>query len=357
MSGGIIDWRLAERTAGAIGGSPDRGVRPYQPREVIDACAEAISAVAAYARMDAPPAPPEAELISRRQWSDSALATLAAASEPIEARVQAGISLPGPLGSVVRRVIGGGAGAEAGLAVGYASRRVLGQYDVSLFGGERPGRLLFVGPNLDHARRELDADADLFLRWVALHECTHVLQFSAVEWLVPHLRKLVGQLIDSAVVEIDAKRIGALAKRFLRDPRALARTVMRGELARTLADPESRAMLDRLQATMTVIEGHAEHVMDACAADDPRLGELRKRLEERRASRGGLGEIVARLLGLELKMRQYELGKKFWDAVVAERGEAVLEQVWTSETSLPTLAELERPSDWLDRVAPPIAAR
>ncbi len=357
MSSGIVDWDLAERTAGAIGGSPDAGARPYGAREVIDAYADAISTASAYARMPVPPVAPEPELVSRRQWSDSALATLAAASEPLEARVRAGISLPGPLGSVLRRVIGAGAGAEAGAAVGYASRRVLGQYDVSLFGPERPARLLFVGPNLDHARRELDADPDLFLRWVALHESTHVLQFSAVEWLVPHLRDLVADLIDSAVVEIDAKRIAALAKRFLRDPRALARTVMRGELARTLADPKSRAMLDRLQATMTVIEGHAEHVMDACVADDSRLGALRSRLEERRASRGGLGEIVARLLGLDLKMRQYELGKQFWDAVVTERGEVVLGQVWNSAESLPDLAELERPAAWLARVGEPLAAR
>ena len=353
----IVDWRLAERTAGAIGGSPDPGARPYGAREIADACTEAIATASAYARMAVPGVAPEPELVSRREWSHSALATLATASEPIEARVQAGIALPGPLGSVLRRVIGAGAGAEAGVAVGYASRRVLGQYDVSLFGPERPARLLFVGPNLDHARRELDADRDLFLRWVALHEGTHVLQFSAVEWLVPHLRDLVGSLIDSAVVEIDAKRIAALAKRFLRDPRALARTVMRGELARTLADPASRAMLDRLQATMTVIEGHAEHVMDACVADDPRLGALRSRLEERRSSRGGLGEIVARLLGLDLKMRQYELGKSFWDAVVAERGDAVLDRVWESAESLPDLAELERPAAWLARMGEPIAAR
>ena len=237
---------------------------------------------------------PAPELVDRRQWSRGALRTLASASGELEASIAAGISLPGPLGGAARRLIGAGVGAEAGFAVGYAARRVLGQYDVALLGDERPPRLLFVGPNLDRARSDLEADPELFLRWVALHETTHVLQFANVGWLVPHLRDLIATLIDGAAAGIDSARVVALAKRLLRDPRGLARTVMRGELgSRRSPTPESQAGLDRLQATMTVIEGHAEHVMDACAADDPRLAQLRARLEERRSSRGGLADVIA----------------------------------------------------------------
>lgn len=354
-SGGIVDWRLAEQTAVAVAGSPEPGRRSYGRAQVAAACENAIVVAAAYSRMAIPDRPPPAELVDRRQWSRAALGTLGEASAPLEARLAAGLSLPGPLGGAVRRVIGAGAGAEAGFAVGFAARRVLGQYDIALIGAERPARLLFVGPNLDRARAELDADPELFLRWVALHEVTHVLQFGAVPWLAQHLRELVGRLIEGAAGGIDPGQVAELAKRFLRDPRQVVRTILRGELAHALADAPTRATLDRVQATMTVIEGHAEHVMDVCAADDPRLAELRIRLERRRSSRGGLAEAIARLLGLDLKLRQYELGKRFWDEVVDERGEAALEQVWASVASLPDLAELESPGRWLERVAAPLA--
>jgi putative hydrolase len=104
---------------------------------------------------------------------------------------------------------------------------------------------------------------------------------------------------------------------------------------------------------MSVIEGHAEHVMDAAAGKlDPAYARLRGRLEARRESRAGLGEVIARMLGLELKLRQYRLGKGFCDAVVAEAGIEGLNRVWREPEALPTLAELERPVDWLARVHP-----
>jgi putative hydrolase len=129
------------------------------------------------------------------------------------------------------------------------------------------------------------------------------------------------------------------------------RTVLRGDLPRLLAGPEESRALDRLQATMSVIEGHAEHVMDAASTRlDPAYARLRDRLELRRASRSGLGEAIARLLGMELKVRQYTLGKAFCDAVVDEAGIEGLNAVWRASEALPTLPELEEPRGWLDRV-------
>jgi coenzyme F420 biosynthesis associated uncharacterized protein len=247
-------------------------------------------------------------------------------------------------------VLGAAAGAEAGAAVGYAARRVLGQYDVSLFGLERAPRLLFVSENLEAARLALDADRDLFLDWVALHETTHVVQFERIPWLAPHLRSLAGELIDGAADGVAVGGLGDLARRLLRDPGDLARALLRGELARVLANPAQRALLERLQATMSMIEGHAEHVMDAAGPARPELAQLRRRLDDRRARRGGLGEVVGRLLGMDLKLRQYALGKAFCDRVVARAGPEGLRLAWRSPDHLPTLTELEDPAAWLARV-------
>jgi coenzyme F420 biosynthesis associated uncharacterized protein len=351
----LVDWSLASRTATAIAG---RGEGSYGTDEIRAACRESIGAAARYARLPLPEHPPLAEVVDRQGWAENALQTLALAARPLERRFADELKVPGPLGGVVRRVVGGGAGIEAGVAVGYAARRVLGQYDVAVFGPQRPGRLLFVGENMEMARSELGADRSLFLRWIALHETTHVLQLDGVPWLVPHLRALAGELISGTAEGIDPSGVKALIGRALRSPREVVASLLRGELLDTITSPEQRTLLDRLQAAMSVIEGHAEHVMDVCATElDPNLAELRDRLETRRDQRGGLSDVVARLLGLELKIRQYRLGKQFCDAIVDTAGEEGLAALWRSPEALPELQELEHPEAWLERVGVMAATR
>ena len=306
--------------------------------------------MAEYAGLGAISAVPPVLLVDRTAWAAGALATLAETATPLEARLAAELALPGPLGALARRAAGAAVGAEAGIAAGYAAGRVLGQYDVSIVGPPRPARLLFVGENIESARRQLGADPELFLSWIALHEIAHVVQFERVEWLADHVRRLVATLIEGVGTELDAGSLGERAKRIALQPNELARALLRGELARALAGPALRRTFDGLQATMSVIEGHAEHVMDGSAAGlDLDLGELRRRLDARRA-RGGLRDLIGRLLGMDLKLRQYELGRRFCDAVVAEAGPAGLRVVWRGPDELPSLGELERPSEWLRRV-------
>jgi coenzyme F420 biosynthesis associated uncharacterized protein len=346
---GVVDWSLAERTASAIAGDGNNGHGAQLA--VREACSEAIGPAAAYSRLPVPAAPPRAELVDRREWSRAALRTLVDASAPLEMRLAEDLSLPGPLGPVARLAVGAGAGIEIGAAVGYAARRVLGQYDVAVFGDERPRRLLFVGHNIESASAELGADRGLFVRWIALHEITHVLQLDGVPWLVPHLRSLAGELLEDAAGGVDAGAVKALLGRAARNPREVFSELMRGHLFELLTGSGRRATLDRLQAAMSVIEGHAEHVMDACGTElDPRLGELRARLDARRERRRGLADVVARLLGLELKLRQYREGKRFFDTVVDTVGPDGAAAVWSSPEALPDLDEIARPRAWLARV-------
>ena len=164
-----------------------------------------------------------------------------------------------------------------------------------------------------------------------------------------HLRELIRTLLGSAASGIGFSDV---IRRIARDPRGALGAVLRGDVAKALAGPEQAPTLDRIQAAMTVIEGHAEHVMDAAAPDFVTdVASLRKRLEARRASRGPLETIVSRLLGMDLKLRQYELGKRFCDEVAAQGGTAALNRVWEGPQALPTLEELERPDAWLRRSA------
>lgn len=360
----IVEWGLAERTASTVigglprlGGLAGRGAGPneqdsYTDAEIRIAAAEGIAAAAAYAGLGHPEAPPPGEALGRDAWSRVALATLLEAAAPLEETIAADIDLPGPLGPAARRAAGAAIGVEVGLAAGYAATRVLGQYDFALFGEARQARLLFVTENMAQARHKLDADREVFLRWIALHEATHVVQFECVQWLGDHMRSMARELIAGAAAGLGATTPAQFGRRLLRAPREVVRAALSGELARLLADPERRLLLDRLQATMSVIEGHAEHVMDAAAADlGPELLDLRRRLDQRRARRGGLSELLGRLLGMEAKLRQYETGKAFCDAVVDAAGPDALRRVWDSPAQLPSLAELERPALWLERVA------
>jgi coenzyme F420 biosynthesis associated uncharacterized protein len=351
---GIVDWGLAERVAVRLAGEPrltESAAAEFAPGRVSAACEEAREHVAAYTGL-VPRSPlPAGEAVRRSEWARSALRSLREMSGPIEDRLASGLSLPGPLGSISRGLAGAAAGAEAGGAVGMGARRVLGQLEVSLGDVEREPRLLLVAPNLAEARASIGGDPDAFLRWIASHEVTHAVQFTAVPWLRDHLRGELRALLDSAAEGLDRGDLGAMARKLVTtDPRRTVRGLLRGELATALAGPGQRARLERLQAVMSVIEGYAEHVMDA--ADPGRRAErleLRARLEKRRRSRGGLGEVVMRLLGLELKMRQYRLGKAFCDAVVAEGGIESLNGVWESPDSLPASEELSDPARWLAR--------
>jgi coenzyme F420 biosynthesis associated uncharacterized protein len=248
-------------------------------------------------------------------------------------------------------VVGTALAAEVGAVAGYVSRKILGQYDISLVDPERQPRLLFVVRNLREARGQLGVDAGAFLHWVALHETTHAIQFSSVSWLREHVARLVGRLLGGASDWLDEGGFRAAASRVAgSDPREIARSLLRGELTRALAGPEQVAALDRLQATMAVIEGHAEHVMDAAGDLGGHQAILRERLEARRAARSGLEALIARLLGLELKLRQYRLGKAFCDTLVEEAGIEGLNRIWHGPEALPDLGELERPGEWLARV-------
>ncbi len=236
--------------------------------------------------------------------------------------------------------------AEVGVVLGYLAQRVLGQYELVLLDEaveDRPPRLLFVLPNLGQAVRSFGADEKQFMTWVTLHEVTHAVQFAGVPWLHGHVAGLVRELLASAEVRIDTPR--KLRIPSIGELRRAGAALRRGDLISIVTTKAERDTLDRVQTVMAVIEGHAEHVMDAVAPDlVPSLPRLRASLDRRRRSQSGLSRLVARLLGLELKLRQYEQGKRFCDAVVAKGGVEALQHVFSAPEALPTATELQDPT-------------
>jgi coenzyme F420 biosynthesis associated uncharacterized protein len=341
----MIDWELARRVAGYV--SPEAGPARV-PGDLQALADESRRLVSAYTGLEpASPLPP-AEAIDRPQWIDANLASMSQLMKPVLAKAESGF----PASGLLRTGAGSLLGAQVGAITGYLSGRVLGQYDLVLLDADVPARLLLVAPNLDRAATELGASREDLLTWVTLHEVTHALQFTGVPWMRGHLAGLLRLLLDSMDVSLDLGR--ALRLPSGDDLRSLADTLRKGDLMALVASPAQRELLDRIQATMAVLEGHAEHVMDATGADLlPALPRLRSALDARRENQNVITGLMNRLLGLDLKMRQYVIGKQFVDAVVEARGPSVQAALFASPAALPTLAELDDPNSWLGRVHVP----
>ncbi|MFP5019409.1 zinc-dependent metalloprotease [Pseudonocardia phyllosphaerae] len=280
-----------------------------------------------------------ADVVDRPAWARAAVMGMDALTSDAE--------LPATP-RVMRAVTETGAGVQLGALLAYMGGRVLGQYDP--FGGaDGAGRLMLVAPNVHAARAALDVDGPQFGLWVCLHEATHRLQFTAVPWLRDFFADQVTRLLS--LQEPDTAKLGRLpeAIRALRAESGDKRDVL--ALVELLQGPEQRQVLDRLLALSTLLEGHADHVMDAAGpAVVPDVATIRARFTERRRGGGFLDRLLRTLLGVEAKMRQYAVGAAFCREVDAAVGMAGLNRVWESPETLPTRAELATPADWLRRV-------
>jgi coenzyme F420 biosynthesis associated uncharacterized protein len=345
----MVDWRVARRIAGGVAGDPGL---PSLDGDLAELCVDGERRVVAYTGLTpaAPLPPPEA--VDRPGWLDANLSSMRGVLDPVVERLGRPASgRPSAVTEALKAAGGFLMAAEVGGLVGLMAQRVLGQYEVSPVDPTGPARLLFVAPNLREAAGRLHVEEASLLRWVALHEVTHAVQFASVPWLRPHVAGMLQELLDAldVRVKVDLRALGRLVSP--EEMRELAGRVREGGLMTAVLGPERRALLDRIQATMALIEGHAEHVMDAAGAEAlPDLGELRAALTRRRRERPPLLRVLERLLGLEMKMRQYEVGKRFCDAVVEREGVAALNRAWTGADRLPTWAELEDPASWLARV-------
>ena len=265
-------------------------------------------------------------------------------------------------GAAVLGAVGGKVtGVELGMLLSFLASRVLGQYETFApatrdlpAGANGGGRLLLVAPNIVHVERELDVQPHDFRLWVCLHEETHRTQFTAVPWLRDHLE---GE-IQSFLEETDVDPMAVL-ERIREAAQSLVGGRPEGEegddghsLVELVQTPAQREILGRLTAVMSLLEGHADFVMDGVGPDVvPSVAEIREKFQQRRAAGASRLDLALRkLLGLDAKLRQYRDGERFVRAVVEEVGMDGFNHVWTSPNTLPTKAEIAKPADWVARV-------
>lgn len=276
-------------------------------------------------------------VLSRGAWADANIRALQRILDP---HVQRFLPEGARWSTARRRLIG----AQLGAVLGYASRKVLGQYDPFL-PPDDDGLLMFVGPNVLEVERTAQVPSADFRLWIALHEVTHRVQFGATPWLRGHL----ATCIDAYLRSMD--REDADPARGLRDALQLVREglSLRDAVLQQLMTPAQGALLDQVQGIMSLLEGHATYVMNLVGRT--RLADLdaMRRAVRRRGRVAGAERVLQRAAGFDRKLRQYASGERFVRRVVDRIGMDGLNAVWSSPHLMPSSAEIAEPDRWLAR--------
>jgi coenzyme F420 biosynthesis associated uncharacterized protein len=351
----MVDWDLAVVTAQRLM-RPSPEISPDEARQVVAELRRDAEAseehVRAFTGLHAASSTAPVLVVDRAGWIQANADGFRQLLRPLVAKLRERRGDPsGVTVAIGSRVTG----LEAGGLLAYLSNKVLGQFDPFFTGPSGPGgeshggRLLLVAPNIVHVERELSVPPGDFRLWVCLHEETHRVQFTAVPWLREHLLAEMSGLLASA--DLDPAKMAGL----LRDGIERVGRLIKGDPNVSLLDilqtPEQKQAVERLTAAMSLLEGHADVVMDGVGPSViPSVAKIREKFTKRRAGAGPVDQAVRRLLGFDAKLRQYRDGAEFVRGVVGKVGMDGFNAVWTSPDTLPRKNEIADPGAWVTRV-------
>lgn len=376
----VINWEAATATAARLvppGPAMKRGEARSEVAALRTAAAESVEHVHRITGLDAAEGlgndQSDVLVVDRPGWSAANISSFRALLGPalktaVDKKPE--LAKEGSTGQVFGSAA---AGAEMGGVLAFLSANVLGQFDPFHSSPQaRPGRLLLVAPNVVSVAGQLNVDRDDFRLWVCLHEQTHRVQFAAAPWLADHMKAKITDLSTSTMGQADTlPQKLAEAARTLRDELKSGNKTTsrkhddgksndgasseaarpRNRLLEAIQSPQDREIMSHLTAVMSLLEGHANVVMDAVDSSIvPSVKTIRRRFEQRGKTRSPLEKLIRRLLQMDVKAAQYRDGQKFVDHIVAAVGMEKFNTVWQSAQHLPTEEELHDPDRWIDRM-------
>ena len=371
MQTSIVDWTVALNTATKLvkpGPEISRPGAAAVVAELREAANRAEAYVTQVTGLEVAGSTSPVLVVDRPRWIQANLDGFRQILAPLNAKAAEKMKNASPaMAGIGPRITG----VEVGALLSYLAPKVLGQFDPffpgphAVAGGpggvvppddprgedhHTGGRLLLVAPNIVAIERELKVDSSDFRLWVCLHEETHRVQFAAVPWLRDYLTDQIAQVVDSTDLD-PTVLLQMLANAVRRIIEALSRNeeISIVDLVQT---PAQRQIVDRITAVMSLLEGHADVVMDGVGPEViPSVEDIRAKFTVRRQGQG-FDKVIRKLLGLDAKMRQYRDGAAFCKAVIARVGMDGLNKVWISPNTLPTRAEIADPEIWLARMHP-----
>jgi coenzyme F420 biosynthesis associated uncharacterized protein len=355
MSGQMIDWDFAVATASRLAG-PGPDVSRAEADEVVAelraGAARSTPLVRDYTGLTADAGSAPVLVVDRRGWIQANADSFATLINPVVDKLASRRSGRGAASGGLTEAVGSRVtGLEVGSLLGFLAGKVLGQFDPfsGRPGSPEVGRLLLVAPNIVHTEREIGADPTDFRLWVCLHEETHRVQFTAVPWLRDHLQSQVDQLVEG--VDLDPGRVTAMLSEAVKRAGDLVSGKDGTSLLDLFATPAQREVIERVTGVMSLLEGHADVVMDGVGPEViPSVRHIRSRFDRRRRGAGSLDRLARRLLGLDAKMAQYRDGARFVRGVVDQVGMDGFNKVWVEPANLPSKDEIGDPRGWVRRV-------
>jgi coenzyme F420 biosynthesis associated uncharacterized protein len=352
-----IAWDLAERVATRVAGKEplaDSYLYGTLQPDFEELTAQAEELVSAETGIRSLAGPARARVTDRAEWVKANIASFQRLLRPVTAKLGAALDNPpsiGPIKIPVATVGRSLTGTQVGLLLGWMSTRVLGQYDQLLIEDENPEDqdiVYYVGPNILALEKRFAFPPREFRLWLALHEVTHRMQFTGIPWM----REYFLSLIDSTLagVDPDPKRFLEALRRCVDQVREGRNPLDDGGLLSLLAGPEQYEAIQKVGGLMSLLEGHGDITMDRAGADRIPSAERFSRVLRQRRQQHGPMKIITTLVGLDAKLRQYEQGERFIEAVEAEGGPALLARVWEGPEQLPTMPEIRAPELWIARI-------
>ncbi len=352
----MIDWDLAISAASRLAGPGPVITRPAADAVVAELKADAnrsTGLVRDFTGLAAHERTAPVLVVDRTGWIQANADGFSQVIGPLIEKLQAKRGTPNALTEAIGSKV---TGLEVGGLLGFMSSKVLGQFDPfysgpGLDGEHAPaaGRLLLVAPNIVHVENELGVDPTDFRLWVCLHEETHRVQFTAVPWMKDHIHSEIENLIGA--VDLDPAKVAAMVGEAVKRVGDVVRGDDEVSLIDLFSTPEQQVVMDRITGVMSLLEGHADVVMDGVGPlVIPSVEDIRAKFNQRRKGAGYLDRVLRRLLGMDAKMAQYRDGAAFVRAVVDKVGMDGFNAVWSEPAHLPSKVEIGDPEAWVRRV-------
>ncbi|NJN16123.1 MAG: zinc-dependent metalloprotease [Oscillochloris sp.] len=347
----LIDWEQARAVALRVSKWEQAPIqdRAHRREQYVRLVAKSEPLIAEYLGVQLPEPISRVYVFDRREWLEANFASFEQLFNPIEELYERNGGARGPLMLLLGDLNGKVLGAQIGVLLGYLGQRVLGQYDLSLLSPDpaTQGALYYVEPNIARVQTQLGLSDEDFRLWIALHETTHAFEFEAYPWVRRHFNELLQEYFNELNGQLENLGSG-LTQLVGRVAQGLGTGQHWIEMMLT---PRQRAIFDRLQALMSLVEGYGNHVMNAVGRQLlPSFEQIEQRVAQRQQTKTLVEQLFNRLTGMDLKLAQYQQGEAFVNAVVDARGITFAARVWERVEHLPTMEEIRNPQQWIARM-------